>query len=221
MIGGDRATIYPVRMLAGILSKKLSGSELAELLMVNYSEGLPGGENEIHVILTQLNKKLNLFKTTSTGRILASTSSLLKACFERTYEGEPAIVLESLAKRGKENKVNFNIPEPKDGIINTTELIYQALEKFKSGIKPEHIALAIQKELALQFSKIAIDSAEAKNIKKVGFTGGVAYNDYITQQIAKEVKASGLEFLQHQSLPCGDGGISSGQAVYAALKIKE
>ncbi|NHJ46874.1 MAG: carbamoyltransferase HypF [Asgard group archaeon] len=220
MIGGDRATIYPIRMLAGILSKKLSHSELSDLLTTKYPNGLPGGENEIHVLLSQLKKKLNLFKTTSTGRILASTSSLLKACFERTYEGEPAIVLESLAMRGKDGKVKFNLPDPIDGIVNTTELIYQALEKYHSGIRPEHIAIAIQNELAFQFSNIAIGSAKANNIKKIGFTGGVAYNDFITHKIAKQVESSGLEFLQHNSLPCGDGGISSGQAIYASLQLE-
>jgi len=221
MPGGDRATIYPIRMLAGILSKKLSESELSDLLVKTYSDALPRGKNEIQVLLVQLKNKINTFQTTSTGRILASVSALLKTCFERTYEGEPAIVLESLATKGKEDKVKFDIPNPDSGIINTSELIYQAYEKYLDGNKPADIALAVHNELADQFSIIAIDSAKTLGINKIGFSGGVAFNEFITRRIAKNVREFNLEFLQHHSIPCGDGGLSIGQAIIAALKNKK
>lgn len=218
MVGGDRATLFPTRMLAGILSKKLSTTELEDLLITKYPNSLPGGIDEIHVLLSQLKKGLNLYKTTSTGRILAATSALLQVCLERTYEGEPAIVLESIASFGKLGKVSFNISAPKKGVINTTELILQSLDKLQDGIKPQHIAIAVQNELAKQFSEIAIEKAESLGIRKIGFSGGVANNNFITQQIAKRVLSANLEFLQHHSLPSGDGGISSGQAIYVALQ---
>ncbi len=220
MPGGDRATIYPIRMLAGILSNKLSESELYDLLVNNYDMALPGGENEIQVLLVQLKQKINTFETTSTGRILASVSALLKTCFERTYEGEPAITLESLAMKGKEGRVKFNIPFPESGIINTSEIIFQAYEKFKEGCKPSDIALTVHNELADQFSLIAIDSAISYGLNKIGFSGGVAFNEFITRRIAKRINDSNLEFLQHHLIPCGDGGLSTGQAIIAALKDK-
>jgi len=219
MVGGDRATIFPIRMLAGILSKNLSITELENILYTNYLDSLTGGIDEIHVLLSQLKRGLNLHKTTSTGRILAATSALLQVCFERTYEGEPAIVLESIASKGKLGEVTFNVPTPKNGVINTTDLIFQAFEKFQEGVKPHHIALAVQYELAKQFSDVAIEKAKSLGIKKIGFSGGVAYNNFITQQIAKRVISANLNFLQHQSLPSGDGCISSGQAIFSALKI--
>ncbi|NHK31992.1 MAG: carbamoyltransferase HypF [Asgard group archaeon] len=218
MVGGDRATHFPIRMLAGILSKKLSLTEIENLLIEKYPNSLPGSNDEVHVLISQLKKGLNLHKTSSTGRILASTSALLKICFERTYEGEPAIVLESIASYGKLGKVIFDIPEPKNGIIGTTDLILQSLEKFQSGIKPKHIAIAVQYELAKQFSDVAIERAKSLDIRKIGFSGGVAYNDFITKHIAKKVLSANLEFIQHKSLPSGDGGISTGQAIYAALQ---
>ena len=104
------------------------------------------------------------------------------------------------------------------GIINTTSMLYQAYEYLISDEQPADIALAIHLYLANQFADSAIDYALSNSIKKIGFTGGVAYNDFITRQIAKKVDAANLEFIQHKSLPCGDGGISSGQAIIAALK---
>ncbi|MHA1211397.1 MAG: carbamoyltransferase HypF, partial [Candidatus Heimdallarchaeota archaeon] len=218
MLGGDRATIYPVRMLAGILSKKFSLEELRSILIDSYLTALPGGENEIQVLLVQLKNNINTYKTTSTGRILAAISSLLGASYERTYEGEPAIVLEALATKGKLNSVRFDIPILNNGIINTTELVFQSFQKLSEGARSADIALAVHLELADQFASNAIDYANSHGITKIGFTGGVAYNDFISRQIAKKVKEAKLEFLQHSSLPCGDGGVSTGQAIVAALR---
>ncbi|MBD3192050.1 MAG: carbamoyltransferase HypF [Candidatus Heimdallarchaeota archaeon] len=220
MIGGDRAVSYPIRMAAGILSKEFSSDDLFKILSTEYSDSLPGGIQEIRVLLVQFEKQINLFKTTSTGRILAAASALLKACFERTYEGEPAITLESLAFKGNPNKVKFDLPYPSSGVIDTTPLIVQVLEKFQSGFQPKDIAAAVQFELAKQFSEVAIAYAKEHSLKKIGFTGGVANNDYITTQIAKRVHRAGLDFLQHRYLPCGDGGISSGQAIIAGLNYE-
>jgi hydrogenase maturation protein HypF len=220
MVGGDRATYYPVRMLAGILSNVLSESELSDLLLKSYVDGLPGKEREIQVILVQLKKQLNLVRTTSTGRILAATSALLHACYERTYEGEPAIVLESLAHSGKlDDKLTFTYDKKQNDIIPTTPIILQSLQFLSSGIPPANIALAVQNELATQFASKAIKYAKEHSIDIIGFTGGVAYNDYITTRIAKIVEAANLRFIQHNSLPCGDGGISAGQSVIAAAKL--
>jgi len=221
MIGGDRATYFPIRMVVGILSKRLSENEISDLLLNIYPNSLPGGENEIQVVLSQLNKGINIFNTTSTGRILAASSALLKVCYERTYEGEPAIVLEALARKGRLGKIVFDLPETNSGIINTTSMLYQAYEYLISNEQPADIALAIHLYLANQFADSAIDYALSNSIKKIGFTGGVAYNDLITRQIAKKANSANLEFLQHKSLPCGDGGISSGQAIVAALKAKD
>ncbi len=221
MIGGDRATYYPIRMVAGILSKILSEDEIYRLLTKNYPDSLPGGDNEIRVLLTQLEKNINVSSTTSTGRILATVSALLKACYERTYEGEPAIILESLAYNGNPKGVSFKIPEADNGIIDTTSLIHQALEFYNSGVRPANIAAAVHSEIANQFANAAIKYAKSNSIRKIGFTGGVAYNDMISRQIFKKVKDAKLEFLQHKSLPCGDGGISSGQSVIAALSKNE
>jgi hydrogenase maturation protein HypF len=183
-----------------------------------YPNSLPGGEEELKIVLSQLNNGINVFNSTSTGRILAASSALLKACYERTYEGEPAIILEALARKGRLGKITFEVSEENPEIINTTSMIHQSYESLISGKQPADIALAIHLYLANQFSDLAINYALSNNIKKIGFTGGVAYNDIITRQIAKKVKNANLEFLQHKSLPCGDGSISSGQAIIAAMK---
>ncbi len=220
MIGGDRATYFPIRMAAGILSKYYSDSELSKLLSEIYVEGFPGKESEIQVLLVQLKKGINVYESTSTGRILASASALLKTCYERTYEGEPSIALESLAKKGKKDKVQFQLKDSKNGMIDTSSLIYQVYLNYIQGEKPADIAFAVHYELANQFADVAIDYAKNNSINKIGFSGGVAYNDIIVKQLNERISNEKLEFLLHKNLPCGDGCISSGQAIVAHFRDK-
>jgi hydrogenase maturation protein HypF len=221
MIGGDRATYYPLRMLISILSEKYSSSELYDILSSKYSQAVPEGIHEIQVIQKQLDQEINIAMTSSTGRILATLSTLLHACYERTYEGEPALTLESLAWYGDETKVSFDLPEPIDGVIDTTALVHQAFLQLQEGKKPADIAKAAHLEIGNQFAKVAIKSAKEYSVKKIGFTGGVAYNQFITKQLDRKISSKGLTLLQHHQLPCGDGCISTGQAFLAAIQNKE
>ena len=96
LIGGDLATRYPLRMAAGIFHKKVN---VEEWLLQN-KEHFPHGESEIQIILQQLEKGLNIVGTSSCGRVLDAVAAVLGVCYERTYEGEPAMKLESTAKNG-------------------------------------------------------------------------------------------------------------------------
>ncbi|MFX1448396.1 MAG: hypothetical protein ACFFCG_09705, partial [Promethearchaeota archaeon] len=55
-------------------------------------------------------------------------------------------------------------------------------------------------------------------IKKIGLTGGVAYNRLFSSAIKKSVNDSGLIFLEHNKIPPGDAGISIGQVIGAAFQ---
>ena len=54
-------------------------------------------------------------------------------------------------------------------------------------------------------------------IDVVGLSDGVAYNDHIVRRIRQVVEDSGCVFITHKRVPCGDGGISLGQAVVAGV----
>ncbi len=54
------------------------------------------------LILNQLQKGVGTVETTSCGRVLDAVAAVLGICFERSYEGEPAMKLESTALAGKD-----------------------------------------------------------------------------------------------------------------------
>ncbi|HIE18649.1 TPA: carbamoyltransferase HypF, partial [Candidatus Bathyarchaeota archaeon] len=210
LVGGDLATRFPLRVAAGILHRQVDVTEW----LTQHKNNLPHGEMEIEVILKQLETGRNVIETSSCGRILDAVAAILDVCYERTYEGEPAMKLESLALRGKDVlKLN---PTLRGDILDTTHLILEIF-KNKDKIPRENLALSAHVYLARGLAMLAVEKAQGKDVKAIGFSGGVAYNEIMTSEIRKFVESSGLNFFVHEAVPPGDGGLSFGQTVVAGF----
>jgi hydrogenase maturation protein HypF len=215
MPGGDLAAQYPSRMVAGILSRKYPVDELKSVLV-----GMKGfrNEREIDIVLRQIVRRFNTPETSSTGRVLDSISSILDICHERTYEGEPALRLEAQACGGRANVELPVVIKKLDNryVLDTTELL-DAVLLAKRDYRHEDIAASAQKAVAEGLVDIAIRVARRKGIDSIGISGGVAYNDAIVRHMKERTVGEGFRFFTQCRVPCGDGGISLGQAVMAAF----
>jgi hydrogenase maturation protein HypF len=211
LLGGDLASRYPVRVSAGMLSK--AGVNVEKWLMKN-SNHLPHGETEAKIILDQLKKGPSTITTTSCGRVLDSVAAILGVCFERSYEGEPAMKLESIALKGKD-KLALE-PSLNGGLLETTNLIreiYDNIDKFSTA----DLAYSAHAYLAKGLATLAFEKASNQGTTNVGFSGGVACNQILTQLMRETVVLKDLRFFVHESVPAGDGGISFGQGVVAGF----
>jgi hydrogenase maturation protein HypF len=206
LIGGDQATLYPLRIAAGILSKE---TDVREWLQQN-TQHFPHRKEEVQVFLHQIQRNNNLIETTSCGRVLDAVSAVLGICYERTYEGEPSMKLESAAMKGK-NVLKLK-PIVENNTLNTTQLL---LEIFKNRQKHSKADLAYSAHayLAKGLAQLAIEKAIENSVRTIGFSGGVACNETFTLTMRRIVETAGLRFLVHEAVPPGDGGLSFGQAV--------
>ncbi|MFW9864799.1 MAG: carbamoyltransferase HypF [Candidatus Thorarchaeota archaeon] len=222
MIGGDRCVKYPARMAASIILNKLKIEEAMKIFnKIQLAENLEYKETELNALVSQFDKgdeqfsSQNIPLTSSTGRIFDTVSYLLGASNIKTYRGEPAMRLESMAMQGNPNNVEFSIKfTKKDGIyiINTSDFVIELISLLEENkFKNEDIAAKFQVELAKTFAEVAVKIADEVRIKKVGLTGGVAYNYSFSNTIKEWIRRSGLIFLEHNSISPGDAGISSGQ----------
>ena len=212
IVGGDLATYYPLRMAAGILHRKVDVTEW----LLTKSHHLPHGRKEAELIAKQL-KKGSVPETTSCGRVLDAVSALLGICYERTYEGEPAMKLESAALKGKD-ELNL-APRFKGKVLDTTFLVHEIFTN-KDSFSAADLACSAQSYLARGLAELAVEEAERLQIKHVGFSGGVAYNGQITATMRRTVENAGYKFLVHNKIPAGDGGTSFGQAIVAGFHKK-
>ncbi len=187
MLGGDLATKWPERMLLSYLEHEIPGHR--------YSK------REQEVLLNQLEKEK--VKTSSTGRFLDAMAAFLGICFERTYEGEPAMKLESLALKGDSLDLKME--------VEGNQILVRDFVKRIADIKAPKKDLARTAHTALGKAYIELLSQDKDLHVPVGFSGGVAYNEIITNVLKKEAKKMGIGFYVHRIVPPGDGGTSFGQ----------
>jgi len=206
LLGGDVATRYPLRIAAGILSKK----ENMEPWLLRHSGHLPYGETEAKLILNQLQKGVGITETTSCGRVLDAVAAVLGVCYERTYEGEPAMKLESAAIKGKD-ALSMK-PLISGNVLDTTQMFHAIFENIRKASTAD-LAYSAHAYLARGLASLAVKKAVEAGVKTVGFSGGAACNQILAGIMRRKVEAAGLKFLVHAAVPAGDGGVSFGQAV--------
>ena len=216
MPGGDLATKFPLRMVAGILHGTVEEEKLRKLLLAGMSE------IEAGVVLRQVETGLNVAYSSSAGRVLDAVAAVLGLCYRRTYEGEPAMKLESATATGDASRLELpcEITSSKGRkLVDSRTLLKAAVDALDRGESKYDIAAAAQVSLARAFAEQACDVAKSAGVKTVGFSGGVAINAAISKTIEDYVTSEGLSFITNHRLPCGDGGVSFGQAVLACRKM--
>lgn len=173
----------------------------------------------MELVVRQLHRDFNITATSSTGRVLDALSAALNICGERTYEGECAMKLESMAFKGRcELEMPINIKKSSGlNILDTSALLLSALEHKFDGKDVPDIAFSAQRAVARGLAELAIISADQKGVNVIGGSGGVFYNEAISMTIKKEIEDAGYRFIQHKNSCAGDGSVSLGQAVVAAL----
>jgi len=213
MPGGDLATRFPERMLYGILPD----NGVLDLLA---SRGWT--DTELGVLKKQLGQKVNVSYTSSTGRVLDAASALLGLCRERTYDGEPAMKLESAASLGTAIPWDLEyITTAGAEVLSTSALCQEAFSRLnrlsqddRQGI--HDIAASFQYNLARGIATIAINAAGERGLDDIALSGGVAINSAIRNTIQDEIEKSGHNYVVNREYPLGDGCISFGQCICAA-----
>lgn len=200
-VGGDSAAVYPRKMLFGILNTFLGAKALGKYFSVA----------EISLFRKQIESGFNTIKTSSAGRLLDAVSSLLGVCHKMSYNGEPAILLERLSSPESYPLEPEIISIQGRMVLDTTVLLrflVSNLDKDKA-----RLASTAQSYIAKGLCRIAFSEAEKRCIPVI-FTGGVAANRIISGIIRSR---GGLLNMQ---IPCGDAGISIGQAYLASFLAK-
>ena len=214
MPGGDLATKFPERMLYGILQD-------AETLSLLSERGWD--DTSLRVLEQQTEKRFNCPATTSTGRVLDAAAALLGVCRERTYDGEPSMVLEAYAARGTPQPLEVRIVSGRNGadVLLTSEILREGRVMIKRGVSVPDTAATMQTALAKGIAELALRSAERTGISTAALSGGVAINRSIRETILAELADAGVRCLTNPRYPFGDGCISCGQVITAGILAKE
>lgn len=172
--------------------------------------------------------------TSSLGRLLDALSALLLKVTWRTYDGEPAMRLERLLGLSREpEKELFRFPL-KDGEVNVIDRWKVLLESVFEDGRPElkdlsgdrrtaDIAMGMIGAILDDMVNISLEKGPARiddgQRRHVGWSGGVAYNTWITSAFIESCRSRDAVPVLHSRVPPGDGGISIGQASFAGTML--
>ncbi len=214
--GGDLAARFPLRMAASLLHA--AGRHEGGIAAALAARGLE--EDAAGLLVAQIERGVNAPWTTSAGRFLDAVSAWLGVCRERTYEGEPAMRLEAAAARGIATPIDVGLLQRgSTRVLDTVDLFGRLVEMAETETV-EDVAATAQAALARGAARLAATIAEERGVADVCFSGGVAYNDAIASTIRDTVRSAGLRYRTNERVPCGDGGVSFGQAVYAGRGVE-
>ncbi len=151
-------------------------------------------------------------KTSSMGRLLDTLAYTLDVCKERTYDGEAAMKMEPLLARGK--LISGFETNTENGVVKTAHMFENI-----NNQKKEDVAYSIVYNTMSELVESARMEAESKGIKSIGLSGGVSYNNSISQMFQQLSEKTGLKQMFHEKIPNGDGGISVGQTAIASRHL--
>jgi hydrogenase maturation protein HypF len=205
LLGGDKAVLDPKRVVTAI--------QLKLGLDTTYAD-----EKEAELFAKMMRTSVT---ASSMGRVLDAVSCITGVCCKRTYEGEPAIKLERWLEAGNA-ELDFEVEfGRRNGIefAKTMPMFERLLAmKLESDSEKADAAASMVRSLVAALAERACDAAGDSGLKHVGLSGGVSYSNPIATWTEDVVRKRGFEFLDHERVPNGDGGISVGQnAIVGAL----
>ncbi|MBE8539986.1 carbamoyltransferase HypF [Geoglobus acetivorans] len=218
LLGGDLAVHYPLRTLFSIIYKHEKDFELLR----GYEMYLREGES-FELFEKMYVKNINTISASSAGRYMDAIAAMTEVCFKRTYEGEPAMKAEGLARRDDQmyEPVIEESYEPSefsiDGsgrkdyvrIIRFAHIFSDSLKRLEQGEDRRAVAWRLIDYLAKAFCEVV-----KEHDIPVVVSGGVAYNSHFMASLSESLK-----FYTNEFVPAGDNGISLGQLY--ALKFLE
>jgi len=214
-LDSERSIYYPIRFFISVLSRILDWDELWRIISrFKLYNRVPGKETELKLVIEKIKRGFYV-NTSSTGRFLDGVSAFLNISAHRSFDGEPAIMLESKAFNGKYLGNEIFMPKVINNsgtiIIETTSVYLELVDYFEK-YRVEDIAYTIQYNLGYALGEAIKHYLRGrKALSKVPLGGGAAVNNFIVKGIRDSLKEDDIEVYLPRRIPVNDGGIALGQ----------
>lgn len=172
------------------------------------------------VIRKMLEQKINLFLTSSAGRLFDCVSVLLNFKERTNYEGQPAIELEFRADENAASRYDYQINAGKGLLIIDWNLIIKGVvDDLVKKTDKSKIAARFHNTVAEIIGEVCANLSEEYDLDTVCLSGGVFQNVFLLNRTHALLTKNRFKVYTHHQVPPNDGGISLGQAVIASQRI--
>jgi hydrogenase maturation protein HypF len=201
--GGDAAARRPARSaLAHLAAAGIEWStDLAPVAACT--------DVELKVVRRMLDGGLGAVPTSSVGRLFDAIASLCGVRQDVSYEAQAALELEALT-RGVDPDLRYTF----DG-FHAAPVIREVVADLRSGTSPAIVGARFTASLADVVVELSAVACAENGLDTVALSGGVFAHVDLLRRTRSGLVARGLRVVSNALVPCGDGGLSLGQAAVA------
>ena len=210
--GGDAAIKHPARTALALLWS--CGLEWDEDLAPVREMSL----EERNIMHTQLEHGLNSSQTSSMGRLFDAAAALAGVRQKVNYEAQAAIEFEAALEKTESSTYEFEIHED---VVDARPVITALLADMRRGIAVSIISARFHNGVSNMVRRVCKEIRSETGLKEIALSGGVWQNMALLGQSVRGLEEDGFEVYIHRQTPTNDGGISLGQALVGAVKIKD
>jgi hydrogenase maturation protein HypF len=209
--GGDASIKRPSRTALALLWSL--GLDWAEML-----RPVSGFSAENRATLrAQLEGKINTPQTSSMGRLFDAAAALAGVRQTTNYEGQAAIEFEALADPEEGGTYSFELDRDQ---VRVRTAVKALMDDVLAGVHPSKISTRFHNGLARCVLEMCLKIKSETGIDEVALSGGVWQNITLIGRTLSLLNEAGFRVYIHREVPTNDGGLSLGQAVIAAARIR-
>jgi hydrogenase maturation protein HypF len=214
MPGGAAAIVEPRRMAISYLFQHF-GRELWAL-DIPFVRGLNRRRTE--TFFEVIERGVNSPLTSSTGRLFDAVAAMAGVREHINYEAQAAIELEAVMEETPQGDGYPFAIRDEGGvwIIDSRPMFLALIQDIRAGVP---IAI-ISRRFHSGFVDVLARTAELvrgrTSLDRVCLSGGSFQNCFLSEHLQTRLERNGFQVFTHAEVPCGDGGISVGQALIAA-----
>jgi len=214
MPGGSAAIAEPRRMAISYLFHHFGRNFWG--LDVPFTRRLDRHRTE--TLLRLIESGTNSPLTSSCGRLFDAVAALAGIREQVNYEAQAAIELEAaLEERSEEKSFPCAIHEEGDAwVIDTRPLFLALVEDLREGVPTGCISARFHLGFVDVLARTAELVRERTGLERVCLSGGSFQNCFLLEHLRDRLEANAFQVFTHAEVPCGDGGLSLGQALVAA-----
>ena len=217
--GGEKAIHEPWRIAASLLKGAYGPSWMETAKRLN----LAPDQNIYDILDKIIEMKINSPLSSGLGRLFDGVAALIGMGRAVSFEGQAAMALEAQASGSSGSPYPFDLLRQSDKpyILDMNPAIRNMVTDLTAGKSKAHIASSFHQTLCNAFVDMACEMREATGCKRVVLSGGCFQNKILLEGSLAKLSKVGFDVYCHRQVPANDGGISLGQAVVAASKVKK
>ena len=217
MPGGNAAIKQPWRMaisyLYHVFSDRVGGLALPVLQTVE--------SDRVAMVLQMIKKSVNSPETSSLGRLFDGIAAIIGIRDTVRFEGQAAMELEMAADPAEKGHYDRQWNRSGDcAIIDPGPIVRGVVSDCINGVPVPVISGRFHNTLIRLFAGLCHEIRTDTGLDRVVMSGGVFQNTTLLTGLSAALAKMGFKVYSQKLVPANDGGISLGQAVAAAAKVR-